>query len=162
MTLTQTPPPASTVRPADTTPGHAATPLWQYALAGLAFGFVLMKGEAVSWYRIQEMFRFDAFHMFGILGSAVVTAAIALRVLRARGARSRDGAPVAVEPKAMGLGVRYAAGGTIFGVGWAFTGACPGPMFALAGSGATVMIVAIASAIAGTLAYAMLRSRLPH
>ncbi len=138
------------------------TPLWQYALAGLAFGFVLMKSEAISWYRIQEMFRFQSIHMYGLLGSAVATAAFSLRVLQARGARSRGGEAIALAPKEMGRGTRYWLGGTIFGLGWALTGACPGPLFALAGSGITVMLVAIAAAISGTFTYGMLRERLPH
>jgi len=139
-----------------------ATPLWQYVLAGIAFGFVLMKAEAVSWFRIQEMFRFHAIHMYGLLGTAVGTAAITLRLLQARGARTRDGAPLALQPKTMGRGVRYAAGGAIFGLGWAFTGACPGPLFALTGAGATVMLAAIASALLGTFTYGLLRDKLPH
>lgn len=165
MTLPHTIP--TSAAPASTTDAgrrvvSRATPLWQYALAGLAFGFVLMKAEAVSWFRIQEMFRFHSIHMFGLLGTAVATATLSLRLLRARGARSREGEPLALEPKAMGRGIRYAAGGTIFGLGWAFTGACPGPLFALTGAGATVMLVAIAAALAGTFTYGLLRDRLPH
>ena len=140
----------------------ADAPIWQYVLAGLAFGFMLMKSEAISWYRIQEMFRFQSVHMFGLLGSAVATAAVALRVLQARQARSIRGEKIALQPKDMGRGTRYALGGTIFGLGWALTGACPGPLFALAGSGVSVMLAAIAAAVTGTFAYALLRERLPH
>jgi uncharacterized membrane protein YedE/YeeE len=134
----------------------------RYGLIGFAFGLVLMKSEAISWFRIQEMFRFQAFHMFGILGCAVVIAGITLRLLQRLGVRSLGGQPICLEPKQMGSGLRYAIGGTCFGVGWALIGACPGPLFTLLGAGVTVMSVAIASALVGTWTYAMLRERLPH
>ena len=129
---------------------------------GGAFGLVLMKSEAISWFRIQEMFRFQSIHMFGILGCAVVTAGLTLRLLQRFGVRSLDGQPIGLEPKVMGSGARYAIGGTCFGLGWALVGACPGPLFALLGAGISVMSVAIVSAMAGTWTYAMLRDRLPH
>ena len=110
---------------------------------GFAFGVVLMKSEAISWFRIQEMFRFQSIHMFGILGCAVGTAAIALQVLQRMGARSLDGQQICLEPKTMGTGARYAIGGTCFGLGWSLIGACPGPLFALLGAGIGVMGVAI-------------------
>jgi len=134
----------------------------RYVLIGFAFGFVLMKSEAISWFRIQEMFRFQAFHMFGILGCAVATAGIAFRLLHWLGVRSVDGQSIGLEPKTMGSGARYAIGGTCFGLGWALIGACPGPLFALLGAGIGVMAVAIAAAMAGTWTYAMLREKLPH
>ena len=134
----------------------------RYLLVGGAFGLVLMKSEAISWFRIQEMFRFQSFHMFGILGCAVITAGLALRLLQRFGVRSLDGQPIGLEPKVMGSGARYAIGGTCFGLGWALVGACPGPLFALLGAGISVMSVAIVSAMAGTWTYAMLRERLPH
>jgi uncharacterized membrane protein YedE/YeeE len=134
----------------------------RYVLMGFAFGLALMKSEAISWFRIQEMFRFQSFHMFGILGCAVVTAGITLRLLQLVGVRSVDGQPIGLEPKKMGSGARYAIGGTCFGLGWALIGACPGPLFALLGAGIWVMAVAIVSALAGTWAYAMLREKLPH
>jgi uncharacterized membrane protein YedE/YeeE len=134
----------------------------RYGLIGFAFGLVLMKSEAISWFRIQEMFRFQSFHMFGILGCAVITAGLVLRLLQRLGVRSLEGQPICLEPKQMGSGVRYAIGGTCFGVGWALIGACPGPLFTLLGAGVTVMSVAIASALVGTWTYAMLRDRLPH
>jgi uncharacterized membrane protein YedE/YeeE len=108
------------------------------------------------------MFRFDAFHMFGIIGSAVVTASLVLTLLARVGARDRDGAPVELEPKVLGTGIRYIAGGTIFGVGWALTGACPGPLVALVGAGVPAMLITLACALAGTWAYGVLRPRLPH
>lgn len=140
------------------TPGR----LFAFALVGAAFGAILVQAQVVSWFRIQEMFRFDAFHMFGIIGSAVVTASLVLTLLARVGARDRDGAPVALEPKELGTGIRYIAGGTIFGVGWALTGACPGPLVALVGAGVPAMIITLVCALAGTWAYGVLRPRLPH
>jgi uncharacterized protein len=136
--------------------------LLPYLLLGGAFGFVLIEAEVVSWFRIQEMFRFDAFHMYGVIGTAVITAALSLMVIRRIGACDAEGRPLALEPKTLGSGVRYLAGGTIFGVGWALTGACPGPLVALVGSRVSVMLVAVLSALAGTWTYGLLRPKLPH
>jgi uncharacterized membrane protein YedE/YeeE len=136
--------------------------LARFAAIGFVFGIILLKSEAVSWFRIQEMFRFQSVHMFGILGCAVLTAGLALRVLQRAGVRAADGQPITLEPKALGTGARYAIGGTCFGVGWAFTGACPGPLFALLGAGVGVLGVTIVAAMAGTWTYAALRERLPH
>jgi uncharacterized protein len=136
--------------------------LWVYLLAGIAFGFVLTKGEAISWFRIQEMFRFQGFHMFGIFATALPTAIVGVQLLKRRWRRTLGGSPIEIPPKHLGTGVRYAAGGTIFGLGWALTGACPGPLFALLGSGVTTMAVAIAAAMLGTWTYGRLRHRLPH
>ena len=133
-----------------------------YFLIGCAFGAVLMEAEVISWFRIQEMFRFDAFHMYGIIGSAVLVSGLSLIVIKQLQLRTADGDPVGLPPKTLGSGVRYLAGGTIFGVGWALTGACPGPLVALVGGGVPVMIVALASALAGTWVYGFLRPRLPH
>ena len=133
-----------------------------YLLAGVAFGVVLTKGEAISWFRIQEMFRFQGFHMFGIFATALPTAIVGVQLLKRRWRRTLGGAPIAIPPKHLGSGTRYAAGGTIFGLGWALTGACPGPLFALLGSGVTTMTVAIAAAMLGTWTYGRLRARLPH
>jgi hypothetical protein len=116
----------------------------------------------LSWFRIQEMFHFQSIRMYGIIGSAVVTAAISLALLRAAGIRSASGQKIDVPAKELGSGIRYAAGGTIFGLGWALTGACPGPLFALVGAGVSVMIVAILSALLGTWVYGWLRPHLPH
>jgi uncharacterized membrane protein YedE/YeeE len=136
--------------------------LLPYFLVGLGFGAVLVEAEVISWFRIQEMFRFDAFHMYGIIGSAVATAALGLAVIARLGLRDRQGAPLCLPPKLVGRGIRYVAGGTMFGLGWALTGACPGPLVALVGAGAPVMTVAILSALAGTWTYGRLRPRLPH
>jgi uncharacterized protein len=133
-----------------------------YLIVGAAFGVVLVKSEVVSWYRIQEMFRFQSFHMYGILGSAMLTALASLQLLRRLGARTRTGEPISAPPKVLGRSHRYWIGGAIFGAGWSLTGACPGPLFALVGSGATVFVVTAIAALAGTWTYGCLRPRLPH
>lgn len=133
-----------------------------YLAAGTLFGAVLTKAEVVSWYRIQEMFRFQSFHMYGIIGSAIVVAAISLQLLKRAGVRAANGEKIAMVPKVMGSGTRYWLGGSIFGLGWALVGACPGPLFALLGSGVSIVAVIIASAMAGTWVYGVLRPRLPH
>ena len=133
-----------------------------YVFAGLALGIVLVKSEVIFWYRIHEMFRFESFHMYGVLGSAFVTAFVSLRFLRRLGARSRTGEIVALEPKAMNRGHRYWMGGAIFGIGWALCGACPGPLFALIGSGRSVYVVTLMAALTGTWTYGLLRPHLPH
>jgi uncharacterized membrane protein YedE/YeeE len=133
-----------------------------YLLLGVAFGFVLTRSEVVSWFRIQEMFRFQSFRMYGIIGSAVATAAVSVALIKRFHLRSVSGEMIAIPRKEMGRGIRYAVGGTIFGLGWALTGACPGPLFALIGNGVTVMIAAVLSALAGTWVYGWLRPRLPH
>ena len=134
--------------------GASGAALWRHVLLGAAFGVVLVKSEAVSWYRIQEMFRFQSFHMYGILGSAVAVAALGVALLKRRG--------LVIPPKVLGTGRRYWMGGTVFGLGWGLVGTCPGPMFALLGTGMGVMAVAIASALLGTWVYGHLRDRLPH
>jgi uncharacterized membrane protein YedE/YeeE len=136
--------------------------LLPYFLLGTAFGAVIVEAEVVSWFRVQEMFRFDAFHMYGVIGTAVLTAAISLLTIKRLGVRGADGAPLGLPPKTVGSGVRYLAGGSIFGLGWALTGACPGPLVALVGTGLPVMAVTILSALAGTWTYGRLRPRLPH
>ena len=133
-----------------------------YLLLGIAFGFVLSRSEVISWFRIQEMFRFQSFRMYGVIGSAVVTAAVSVALIKRAGIKSVAGDPISIPDKELGSGIRYAVGGTIFGIGWALTGACPGPLFALIGNGVTVMIAAVVSALAGTWAYGWLRPHLPH
>ena len=145
-------------------PKAAPRPGWLglYLALGVAFGFVLTRAEVVSWFRIQEMFHFQSFRMFGIIGSAVATAALSLQLLKRLGVRTLQGEAISIPPRPLGSGIRYALGGTLFGIGWALTGACPGPMFSLVGSGVTVLLVAILSALAGTWAYGWLRPHLPH
>lgn len=136
--------------------------LLPYLLVGIYFGIIFTKSEVISWYRIQEMFRFQAFHMYGIIGSAIAVAAISVQIIKRKGIRSLDGSAINIPPKVLGSGTRYWLGGTFFGLGWALTGACPGPMFALVGNGVFVMLVAIVAAIAGTYTYGVLRPKLPH
>lgn len=133
-----------------------------FLLLGVGFGIVLVKAEIVSWWRIQEMFRFQAFHMYGVLGSAVLTAVVLTRLLRAAGVKTVSGADFHVPRKELGRGTRYWAGGTVFGLGWAASGACPGPLFAVVGAGVHSFLLAIAGALLGTFVYAHLRPRLPH
>jgi uncharacterized protein len=134
----------------------------RYFFIGAFFGAVLLESEVISWFRIQEMFRFEAFHMYGVIGSAVLVAGVSLAIIRRLGLRDASGATIGLPPKTLGRGIRYVAGGTIFGIGWALTGACPGPLIALVASGVPVMLVAIAAALAGTWTYGFLRARLPH
>ena len=141
---------------------RGSTALLVYLLLGVAFGIVLTKSEVLSWFRIQEMFRFQSFRMYGIIGSAIATAAISVALIKRLHLKSFPGDEIAIPPKQLGHGIRYAVGGTIFGLGWALTGACPGPLFALIGNGVTVMIAAIPSALLGTWIYGLLRPRLPN
>ncbi|MGA3345644.1 MAG: YeeE/YedE thiosulfate transporter family protein [Terracidiphilus sp.] len=136
--------------------------LLAYLLLGIAFGVVLTRSEVVSWFRIQEMFRFQSFRMYGIIGSAIATAAATVALIKRVKLKAISGEIIAIPSKELGSGVRYAVGGTIFGLGWALTGACPGPLFALIGNGVSVMIAAVLSALAGTWVYGWSRPRLPH
>ena len=133
-----------------------------YTLAGILFGIVLTKAEVISWFRIQEMFRFQGFHMFGIFATALPMGILTVQAIKRWGVRTVREEAIVLQPKQWGRGIRYIVGGTIFGLGWALTGACPGPLFALLGSGVGVMIVAIGSALVGTWTYGWLRPRLPH
>ncbi len=138
-------------------------PLWsniRYTIAGIFFGILLVKSEVISWFRIQEMFRFQSFHMYGVIGSAVVIGMISLWIIKKFRIRSIDGEPIHIEPKRFNKGQIY--GGLLFGSGWALTGACPGPLFAQIGTGATVIIVTLLFAMVGTWLYGLLREKLPH
>lgn len=153
-------PAAAAARTAHGRPGSGE--LAAYLVLGMIFGTVLTKGEVISWFRIQEMFRFQSFHMYGVLATAVATAALSIQLIKRFRVRALTGQLIVIEPKLLGRGTRYWAGGTIFGVGWAFTGACPGPLIALVGAGLPVMAVAMLSAVAGTWVYGWVRPRLPH
>jgi uncharacterized membrane protein YedE/YeeE len=142
--------------------GRTGIALLAYVLLGVCFGIMLTKSEVLSWFRIQEMFRFQSPRMYEIIASAVVVAAASVALIKRLGLKSISGEPIAIPPKNLERGIRYAVGGTIFGLGWALTGACPGPLFALVGNGVTVMIVAVGSALVGTWLYGLLRPRLPH
>ncbi len=133
----------------------------KFILIGILFGIVMTKSEVISWYRIQEMFRFQSFHMYGVIGTAVALGALMIWGIRKFQLRDIDGNPIVYIPKPKSV-VRYIAGGTIFGLGWAMTGACPGPMFVNLGYGYLVFAVIIASALLGTFTYGLLRDRLPH
>lgn len=134
----------------------------KYIIPGIFFGFVLVKSEVVSWFRIQEMFRFDSFHMYGIFATAILTAAISIQVIKRLNLKDINGQPIRLFDKDSGQVKRYLAGGTLFGFGWAMTGACPGPMFTLAGAGYGIFIIPIISAIIGTWIYGKFREKLPH
>lgn len=140
------------------TPRPAA--LAKYLLVGFFFGIVLIKAEVLSWYRIQEMFRFQSFHMYGVIGSAVVTGALSTWLLRQFKIRTMDGEPITITKKPFHKGVPI--GGLLFGVGWALTGACPGPIFAQIGLGFGAAILVLLSALTGTFCYGAWRDRLPH
>ncbi|XVJ68142.1 MAG: YeeE/YedE family protein [Lacibacter sp.] len=133
---------------------------WKYLVAGIWFGIVLVKSEVVSWFRIQEMFRLQSFHMYGVIGSAVVIGIISVFLIKKFKVKSFEGEEIKLEPKKFSKGQIY--GGLIFGLGWAITGACPGPLFAQIGTGATVVLVTLLSAIAGTWVYGKFRAKLPH
>ncbi len=138
--------------------------LWTlvYVGIGVLFGFTLIKGEMASWYRIQEMFRFQSFHMYGLMFSAVGVAALSVALLRRWRSKAVSGDPLDIAEKPLGRGVRYALGGFVFGLGWGLGGVCPGPIYALMGSVIPGAFVVFASAMAGTYVYARLHNRLPH
>ena len=132
-----------------------------YLTIGILFGFVMTKSEAVSWFRIQEMFRFESFHMYGIIGTAVVAGAVGVAMAKRLGLHAYDGSELRLKPKDLTV-PRYLFGGILFGLGWAITGACPGPLFTLLGQGIWSIGVVILFSIFGTFIYGTLRERLPH
>lgn len=132
----------------------------KYLIIGILFGIVFIKAEIISWYRIQEMFRFQSFHMYGVIGSAVVVGMTAIAIIKKFNIKTIYGEKIEFHDKTFTKG--QIIGGLIFGLGWAITGACPGPLFAQIGTGATVMIVTLFSAIVGTWIYGYFRDRLPH
>lgn len=138
-------------------------PFWsnlKFTIAGILFGIILVKSEVISWFRIQEMFRLQSFHMYGVIGSAIMVGIISVFIIKKFKIRSIDGEAILLDPKKFNKGQIY--GGLLFGFGWALTGACPGPLFAQIGTGATVIIVTLFSAIAGTWVYGYAREKLPH
>ena len=138
-------------------------PTWyniKYVLVGLVFGIVFVKAEIISWFRIQEMFRLQSFHMYGVIGTAVVVGAISVFLIKKLKIKTIHGEEIVITKKEFSKGQIY--GGLLFGFGWAITGACPGPLYAHIGAGFYAIIIVIASAIAGTWTYGFFKERLPH
>jgi len=133
-----------------------------YLGLGTVFGIILIQSEVVSWFRIQEMFRFQAFHMYGIIGTAVVVAGLSIAALRRMNATTIRGEPIVISDKPFERGVNQIVGGTIFGLGWGLLGACPGPIYALIGAGILPVAVGLFGALAGAWAYGQLKPHLPH
>lgn len=154
-----------------TTPEHPAAleepgtsePLVVYFLLGIYLGVIFIKSEVASWFRIQEMFHFDAFHMYGVIGAAVGVGALSVRLMKRRRSRTVRGEEIAFPSGEETLpSKQHAFGGLAFGLGWGLIGACPGPLFALVGSGIPVMLVGLAAALAGAWSYGLLKPHLPH
>ncbi|HSD15006.1 MAG TPA: DUF6691 family protein [Flavobacterium sp.] len=135
--------------------------LIKFVLVGFVFGIVLTKAEAVSWYRIYEMFHFQSFHMFGIIGVAVVTGVIGVQLIKRNNLKDIHGLPIEIADKERGF-VRYVVGGIMFGLGWALVGSCPGPIFILLGAGFYGIVIVLAGALLGTYLYGVFKSKLPH
>lgn len=132
----------------------------KYLIVGILFGIVFVKAEIISWFRIQEMFRLQSFHMYGVIGSAVVVGIISVWLIKKFSIKTIGGETIEFHPRQFNKGQIY--GGLLFGLGWAITGACPGPLYALIGNGATVISVTLLSALAGTWVYGFVREKLPH
>jgi uncharacterized membrane protein YedE/YeeE len=132
----------------------------KFLFIGMIFGIILIKAEVVSWFRIQEMFRFQSFHMYGIIGSAIVVGMISILLIKKFKIKTIAGEQIVITPKPFSKGTIF--GGLIFGFGWALTGACPGPLYALIGSGALVIIISLLSAVAGVFVYGVIKDKLPH
>ncbi|MBP4138546.1 DUF6691 family protein [Flavobacterium geliluteum] len=132
----------------------------KYLLVGIVFGIVFVKAEIISWYRIQEMFQLQSFFMYGVIGSAVVVGIISVQVIKKFNIKTIQGEKIEIQPKTFNKGQIY--GGLLFGFGWAITGACPGPLFAQIGTGVTVIVVTLVSAILGTWVYGYFKDKLPH
>ena len=132
-----------------------------YLLIGIVFGITMFKSEAASWYRIYEMFKFEAFHMYGIIGVSVVLGIIMVQIIKRFQVKSFYGEKITFAPKQKSF-ARYAFGGILFGFGWALVGACPGPMFTLLGAGFLPIIIVILASLLGTFVYGLLKDKLPH
>ena len=132
----------------------------KYILTGILLGIIFVKAEIISWFRIQEMFRFQSFHMYGIIGSAVIVAAISILIIKKYNIKTIYGEKIHFIPKPFQKGQIF--GGLLFGLGWAITGACPGPLFTQIGTGSTVIVITLLSAILGTWFYGFVREKLPH
>ena len=151
------------IRPTPDFMGTTPERLWPYALIGLLLGVVFTRSEVVSWFRIQEMFRFQSFHMYGIIGSAVVVGAASVWLIKRFEVRAFTNRPMEIPNDTFNApGYQFWLGGIVFGLGWGLLGACPGPIYVLIGNGVTVMVAAFLSALAGVWTYGALRHRLPH
>lgn len=133
----------------------------KYLLVGFVFGIVLTKSEAVSWYRIYEMFQFQSFHMYGIISVAVLTGVIGIQIIKRNQVKDIKGQPIAIQDKEKGS-VRYWIGGLLFGLGWGLVGSCPGPIFILLGAGFWSVLLVLFGALLGTFVYGILKDKLPH
>ncbi|GAB3771152.1 YeeE/YedE family protein [Spirosoma horti] len=133
---------------------------WRFGLVGIFFGIVFVKAEVISWFRIQEMFRLNSFHMYGVIGTAVAVGMLSIQLIKRFSIKTLQGDPIFIQPKQFSQGQVY--GGLLFGFGWAITGACPGPLFAQIGAGYPVVLVTLLSALGGTGVYGAIRNRLPH
>lgn len=133
----------------------------KFLLVGMLFGTIMYKAQLVSWFRIYEMFRFESFHMFGVIGSGVGLGVILVQIIKRTKMKSLEGQEIEIAPKDKGF-MRYILGGTIFGLGWALSGACPGPMYVLLGTGAFSILIVIAAALLGTFVYGLIMKKLPH
>lgn len=133
----------------------------KFLLVGILFGIVLVKSEAVSWYRIYEMFHFQAFHMYGIIGVAVVTGVIGVQLIKRNNLKDITGQPISIPDKEKGF-TGYLVGGTIFGLGWGLVGTCPGPIYILIGAGFIGIGIVLIGALLGTYLYGILKNKLPH
>jgi uncharacterized protein len=133
----------------------------KYLFVGFVFGIVLTKSEAVSWYRIYEMFQFQSFHMYGIIGVAIATGILGIQIIKRKNIKDSKGLPIEILDKEKSS-VRYWVGGLFFGLGWALVGACPGPIFILLGAGFLPVILVLFGALIGTFIYGVLKDKLPH
>lgn len=132
-----------------------------YLIVGIFFGIIMFKSEAASWFRIYEMFQFGSFHMYGIMGSALAIGIIGVQLIKRKNIKPIDGGEMRLQPKDKGFS-RYMIGGIIFGLGWALSGACPGPMYVLAGAGYFPILIVILGALFGTFLYGLVKNKLPH
>ena len=135
---------------------------FRFLLSGILFGVVLTRSEVLSWFRIQEMFRFQSFQMYGIIGLAVVTGILSIQIIKKYQLKDIDGRKISVGDEKSPRIIQYAVGGFVFGLGWALTGACPGPLYALIGNGIWVALIPLSSAVLGALLYGLLEDYLPH
>lgn len=132
----------------------------KYLIVGIVFGIIFVKAEVISWFRIQEMFRLQSFFMYGVIGSAIAVGMLSIFLIKKFDIKTLTGEKVVIQPKTFNKGQIY--GGLLFGFGWAITGACPGPLFAQIGTGFTVVVITLISAILGTWVYGYFKDKLPH